>query len=63
MQNFTQFQLSEPIEQALAKLGYTSPTEVQQKVLPAALLILIYSLNPRREAARRLPLLSRSVNR
>lgn len=37
MQNFTQFQLSEPIEKALTKLGYTSPTEVQQKVLPAAL--------------------------
>ena len=37
MQNFKQFQLSEPIERALNKLGYTTPTEVQQKVLPAAL--------------------------
>lgn len=37
MQKFTQFQLSEPIERALTKLGYTDPTEVQQKVLPAAL--------------------------
>lgn len=37
MQNFTHFQLSEPIERALTKLGYMSPTEVQQKVLPAAL--------------------------
>ncbi len=37
MQKFTQFQLSEPIERALSKLGYTVPTEVQQKVLPAAL--------------------------
>ena len=37
MQNFTQFQLSDQIERALAKLGYDMPTEVQQKVLPAAL--------------------------
>ena len=37
MQNFKQFQLSEPIERALNKLGYTAPTEVQQKVLPVAL--------------------------
>ena len=37
MQNFKQFQLSEPIERALDKLGYTTPTEVQQKVLPVAL--------------------------
>ena len=37
MQNFTQFQLSDQIERALEKLGYAMPTEVQQKVLPAAL--------------------------
>ena len=37
MQNFKTFQLSEPIERALNKLGYTTPTEVQQKVLPVAL--------------------------
>ena len=37
MQNFKQFKLSEPIERALNKLGYTAPTEVQQKVLPVAL--------------------------
>ncbi len=37
MQTFKQMNISEPIEQALAKLQYTTPTEVQQKVIPVAL--------------------------
>ncbi|UJF26536.1 DEAD/DEAH box helicase [Planococcus sp. 107-1] len=36
-QQFNDFQLSEPILRALEGLGYKSPTEVQEKVMPAAL--------------------------
>ncbi|CEG21629.1 ATP-dependent RNA helicase DbpA [Planococcus massiliensis] len=36
-QPFNDFQLSEPILRALEGLGYKSPTEVQEKVMPAAL--------------------------
>lgn len=34
---FKQFQLSEEITEALDKLGFTQPTEVQEKVIPKAL--------------------------
>lgn len=36
-QQFNDFQLSEPILRALESLSYSSPTEVQEKVMPVAL--------------------------
>ncbi|MDQ1236367.1 superfamily II DNA/RNA helicase [Paenibacillus sp. SORGH_AS306] len=35
--NFQEYGLSEDILKALQQLGYTQPTEVQQKVVPVAL--------------------------
>ena len=35
--HFNEFKLDDKILQAIEQLGYTEPTEVQQKVIPVAL--------------------------